>query len=81
MGLRCLWAALLVALPCLDAFVPAARLLGAHRAGRQGLVMMGAKTVRFGDAGLDKLVQGVNIVANAVKVRPERAWGAPHRGP
>jgi hypothetical protein len=31
--------------------------------------MMGAKNVKFGDAGLDKLVEGINVVANAVKVR------------
>lgn len=31
--------------------------------------MMAAKNVKFGDAGLDKLVEGINVVANAVKVR------------
>lgn len=30
---------------------------------------MGAKNVMFGDKGLDKLVEGINVVGNAVKVR------------
>jgi hypothetical protein len=28
-----------------------------------------AKNVRFGDKGLDKLVEGINVVGDAVKVR------------
>lgn len=36
---------------------------------RKGLaVMMGAKRVHFGDKGLDKLVEGINVVGEAVRV-------------
>ena len=47
---------------------------------------MSAKEVVFGDAGRSKLVEGVNILADAVKVTLgpkgrnvvlERSWGAP----
>jgi hypothetical protein len=30
---------------------------------------MGVKSVHFGDKGLDKLVEGINVVGNAVRVR------------
>jgi len=34
-----------------------------------------AKNVRFGDKGLDKLVEGINVVGDAVKVRTCRvSW-------
>ncbi len=36
---------------------------------RRDTLALGAKNVRFGDAGLDKLVQGINVVGNAVRVR------------
>ena len=48
---------------------------------------MAAKQVVFGDAGRKKLVEGVDILANAVKVTLgpkgrnvviERSFGAPH---
>jgi hypothetical protein len=39
------------------------------RSRREGGIMMGVKNVKFGDKGLDKLVEGINVVGNAVKVR------------
>ncbi len=43
---------------------------------RQGSIQMMAKNVRFGDKGLDKLVEGINVVGDAVKVRTCRvSWG------
>lgn len=41
---------------------------------RRGGVSMAAKHVRFGDSGRSKLVQGINLVANAVKVRVPLMW-------
>lgn len=47
--------------------VPLASRTAAAR--RQGGMQMMAKNVRFGDKGLDKLVEGINVVGDAVKVR------------
>lgn len=35
---------------------------------RHSTLRMMAKNVKFGDKGLDKLVEGINVVGNAVKV-------------
>lgn len=35
---------------------------------RSASITMGIKNVRFGDAGLDKLVEGINVVGNSVRV-------------
>lgn len=57
-------------LPTLAFLQPGAVPMASRAAARrQGSMQMMAKNVRFGDAGLDKLVEGINVVGDAVKVR------------